>query len=218
MRLLHKLLTVLCVLALSVTAFAAEAPYFTMTELYDGRYAYTQSGYLPDGTFRDFGGDSLKRPADVFVDELDRLFISDEGNDRVVMATLDGETIRVFGEDDFKVEKLFENNKQTESVFSTENISKITFYAYYGQGKGSVVPAENMTEMINWLNSITIARDATDEDVLLGTNTYHVEIEYADGTIIKEGLDVIVVDGTRYLLQKDKYPDCFAEIISKTSL
>ncbi len=102
MRMLHKLLTVLCVLALSVTAFAAEAPYFTMTELYDGRYAYTQSGYLPDGTFRDFGGDSLKRPADVFVDELDRLFISDEGNDRVVMATLDGETIRVFGEDDFK--------------------------------------------------------------------------------------------------------------------
>ncbi len=102
MRMLLKLLTVLCVFVLSVTAFAAEAPYYTMTELYDGRYAYTQSGYLPDGTFRDFDGDSLKRPADVFVDEFDHLFISDEGNDRVIMATLDGETIRVFGEDDFK--------------------------------------------------------------------------------------------------------------------
>ena len=102
MRFIRKLLTVLCVLVLSVTSLAAEAPYFTMTELYDGRQAYTQSGYLPDGTFRDFNGDSLKRPADVFVDENDHLFISDEGNDRVIMATLDGETIRVFGEDDFK--------------------------------------------------------------------------------------------------------------------
>ena len=102
MRFTVKLLTVLCVLVLSVASFAAEAPYYTMTELYDGQYAYTQSGYLPDGTFRDFNGDSLKRPADLFVDELDHLFISDEGNDRVVMTTLDGETIRVFGEDDFK--------------------------------------------------------------------------------------------------------------------
>jgi len=104
------------------------------------------------------------------------------------------------------------------SVFVTENITSITFYAYYGGGKGSKVPKEHMDEIINWLNSFTINREATDDDVLDGTNTYYVEIEYSDGTIIKEGLDVITIDGTRYLLKKEPYPSCFENIISKTSL
>ena len=104
------------------------------------------------------------------------------------------------------------------SVFVTENITSITFYAYYGGGKGSKVPKEHMDEIINWLNSFTINREATDDDVLDGTNTYYVEIEYSDGTIIKEGLDVITIDRTRYLLKKEPYPSCFENIISKTSL
>lgn len=104
------------------------------------------------------------------------------------------------------------------SVFVTENITSITFYAYYGGGKGSKVPTEYMTEIINWLDSFTINREATDEDVLPGTNTYYVKIEYSDGTVIKEGLDIIRIDGTRYLLEKETYPDCFWEIISKTKL
>ena len=104
------------------------------------------------------------------------------------------------------------------SVFVTENITSITFYAYYGGGKGSKVPKEHMDEIINWLNSFTIDREATDDDVLEGTNTYYVEIEYSDGTIIKEGLDVIIIDRTRYLLKKEPYPSCFENIISKTSL
>ena len=104
------------------------------------------------------------------------------------------------------------------SVFVTENITSITFYAYYGEGKGSKVSKEYMDEIINWLNSFTINREATDDDVLDGTNTYYVEIEYSDGTIIKEGLDIIQIDGTRYLLEKETYPDCFEDIVSKTSL
>ncbi len=112
---------------------------------------------------------------------------------------------------------LEENDNPTESAFNTENIVRITFYAYYGQGTGSVVSSENMTEITNWLRTITYDRKATDEDVLPGTNNYQVEIEYSDGTIIKNGLDIILVDGTRYLLKKDKYPNCFMEIISKTS-
>jgi hypothetical protein len=104
------------------------------------------------------------------------------------------------------------------SVFVTENITSITFYAYYGGGKGSKVPTEYMTEIINWLDSFTIDREATDEDVLPGTNTYYVKIEYSDGTIIKEGLDIVIIDGTRYLLKKEPYPSCFENIISRTSL
>ena len=104
------------------------------------------------------------------------------------------------------------------SVFVTENITSITFYAYYGGGKGSKVPTEYMTEIKTWLDSFTIVREATDEDVPPGTNTYYVEIEYSDGTIIKEGLDIIIIDGTRYLLEKEPYPSCFENIISRTSL
>lgn len=104
------------------------------------------------------------------------------------------------------------------SVFVTENINSITFYAYYGSGKGSKVPSENMDEIKTWLDSFTVVREATDEDVLDGTNTYYVEIEYSDGTIIKEGLDIIIIDGTRYLLENEPSPDCFMDIISKTSL
>ena len=104
------------------------------------------------------------------------------------------------------------------SVFVTEDITSITFYAYYGEGKGSKVPNKYMNEIVNWLDSFTIDREATDEDVLPGTNTYYVKIEHSDGTIIKEGLNIILIDGNRYLLEKEPYPDCFMEIISKTKL
>lgn len=104
------------------------------------------------------------------------------------------------------------------SVFVTKDITSITFYAYYGSGKGSKVPKEDMTEIINWLDSFTIVREATDEDVPPGTNTRYVKIEYSNGTVIKESLDLVVIDGVAYYIESDKAPDCFEEIISKTKL
>ena len=100
------------------------------------------------------------------------------------------------------------------SVFVTENITRITFYGYYGSGAGKIVSSENMDEITSWLDSFTIDREANDEDIVPGTNTYYVKIEYSDGTVIKEGLDLINIDGIRYLVKKDKRPDCFEEIIS----
>ena len=120
----------------------------------------------------------------------------------------------------YKVERVTDVSNPIEltgQFFKTEDIASITFYAYYGSGKGSKVPKKDMTEIINWLNSFTIEREATDEDVPPGTNTYYVEITYSDGDVIKVGLDVVVVDGVRYLLKQDKYPDSFREIISETS-
>ncbi len=102
MRAWRILVLLMCLALLPVSALAAEAPYYTLTEIYSGAAAYSPSGYLPDGTYRDFGGEALKRPADLFVDENDHLFISDEGNDRVIMATPEGKTIRIFGEGEFK--------------------------------------------------------------------------------------------------------------------
>ncbi len=100
---LKKLLALLLLWTLlPCAAFADEAPYDTLTEIYNGDEAASPAGYLPEGTFTAFGEDALKRPIDLFVDENDNLFISDEGNDRVIMCTAGGELIRIFGEKDFK--------------------------------------------------------------------------------------------------------------------
>ena len=107
--------------------------------------------------------------------------------------------------------------QNSNSIFSIENIQSITFYAYYGHGKGSLVPDENINEIKNWLNSFTIDEIAPDI-VPPGTNNYYVEIIYSNGTAIKNGLDLITIDDTTYCLKCDEQPKCFAEIISKTSI
>ena len=96
------LVFLLCLALLPLTAWADEAPYYTLTEIYSGEEAHSPAGYLPEGTYTEFDGKALKRPADIFVDDEDHLFISDEGNKRVLMCTLDGEWIRTFGAKDFK--------------------------------------------------------------------------------------------------------------------
>ena len=108
------------------------------------------------------------------------------------------------------------NNQETE-IFNTKNIKRITFYAYYGNGKGSDVPAEHLGEITTWLDSFTIDKEVP-ELIPPGTNTIHVEIEYLDGTIVKRGLDTATVDGITYYIKGDTAPECYEEIISKTSL
>ena len=110
-------------------------------------------------------------------------------------------------------------NNQEIAIFNTKNIKRITFYAYYGSGKGSDVPAEHLGEITTWLNSFKIDTDREFPDLVPpGTNTIHVEIEYLDGTVVKEGLDTATVDGITYYIKGDTAPKCYEEIISKTSL
>ena len=111
-----------------------------------------------------------------------------------------------------------DTNNQATAIFDTKNVKRITFYAYYGNGKGSDVPAEHLNEIITWLDSFTIDEEAP-ELVPPGTNTIHVEIEYLDGTIVKRGLDTATVDGITYYIKGDTAPECYyKEIVSKTSL
>lgn len=98
-------------------------------------------------------------------------------------------------------------------------LKRITFYAYYGRGKGSDVPAENFDEIIAWLDTFRLDLDKKIPDLPPpGTNTVYVEIEYSDGTVVKKGLDIITVDGIPYYIKGDTAPDCYSEILSKTSL
>lgn len=109
--------------------------------------------------------------------------------------------------------------KEKQSVFKTEDIIRITFYAYYGNGKGSEVPAEHSEEIIAWLDSFEIDTDRECPQMVPdGTNTIHVEIEYSDGSIVKQGMDTTVVDGVMYYIIGDDSPECYDEIISKTAL
>ncbi len=110
MRLKRILILMMILALLPLTSLADEAPYDTLTEIYNGDEAASPAGYLPEGTYTQFGEDALKRPADVFVDENDVVFISDEGNDRIIMCTAEGELIRTFGENGFKF-------KQTAGIY-----------------------------------------------------------------------------------------------------
>ena len=102
MRIKRILVILLCLALLPLTVWADEAPYYTLTQIYNGDEAHSPAGYLPEGTYTEFDGKALKRPADVFVDEHDNVFISDEGNKRVLMCDTEGEWIRTFGAKDFK--------------------------------------------------------------------------------------------------------------------
>lgn len=112
-----------------------------------------------------------------------------------------------------------ETNDQASGVFNTENINRITFYGYYGYGRGSDVPAEHLDEVIAWLASFDVDTDREPPNVIPpGTNSIHVEIEYSDGSIVKQGMDTAVVGGVTYYISGNAAPECYNEIISNASL
>ena len=104
-----------------------------------------------------------------------------------------------------------------KSVFETENITSISFYGLFGNGKKCKVPDEYMTEITEWLASYTIGEIIPDSNPIPpGTNTYYVEIEYSDGTVVKSGLNMIVLNKTQYFVNRDTPPDCYYEILSQS--
>lgn len=105
--------------------------------------------------------------------------------------------------------------KERVAVFDTENIKRITLITKYGYGEKHDVPVEDMAEMTAWLDTFTLGEILRDDiPVAPGNNTVFVEIEYADGTVIKNGLDTINVDGVRYYMESDPYPECYCELLS----
>ncbi len=113
------------------------------------------------------------------------------------------------------VTSVFIESEQRASVFDTENIKRITLITKYGYGEEIDVPDEDLAEMIAWLGTFTFD-EAIDENIPIapGTNTIWVEIEYEDGTVIKNGLDTTTVDGVRYYMESYLYPDCYCELLN----
>jgi len=105
---------------------------------------------------------------------------------------------------------------KTKPVFETENITRITFYTLPSGGKGFDVPSEYVEEITTWLGSFTIDEKADDKVLAPGSNSVSVEIEYADGTVMSNGLSTTKVDGDTYYMKHEDAPQCYFDILEQT--
>ena len=100
----------------------------------------------------------------------------------------------------------------SEAIFRTDSIKAITLYGQYGGGEGEKVDDEYLPELTAWLKSFAIDKEA-DNPLPPGTNTYWVEIEYSDGTVVKKGLDAVEVAGRLYYVKHAEAPEWLQTIL-----
>lgn len=100
----------------------------------------------------------------------------------------------------------------TETIFNTHSIKSITLYGQYGKGEGKKVPDEKLSEFTAWLKTFAIDKEA-DKPLPPGINTYWVEIEYSDGTVVKKGLDAVEVAGRLYYVKHAEEPEGLQTIL-----
>lgn len=114
-KLWKKSLVLFLALMLTVMAaipvFASQATSYTYTLDDDNELVRTQDAYLPDRTITSLG---LKNPADMVIDEKNRLYIADTGNMRVVIYDLNTE----------KVVSILDNNSVNNQNFTGFNTPK----------------------------------------------------------------------------------------------
>ena len=106
-----------------------------------------------------------------------------------------------------------ENNADGDvQIFKTENITRITFYTLADGDNGFDVPSEHLAEISEWLSSFTIDRKADGTVLAPGSDSISVEIEYADGAVVKKDLSTTKIDGATYYMRHDGAPECYFEI------
>ena len=99
-------------------------------------------------------------------------------------------------------------------VFETDNITRVTFYGSAPNSTETEVPSEYLAEIIEWLGTFVAGKKA--DDILPpGADSLFVRVEYSDGTIIENSMSTIVVDGTTYLINYDKEPECYFELFAE---
>ena len=99
-------------------------------------------------------------------------------------------------------------------VFETENITRITFSSPTPNSKETEVPSEYLSEITEWLGTFVAGKKA--DDVLPpGADSLFVKIEYADGMIVENSMSTIIVDGTTYIINCDKEPECYFDLFAE---
>ena len=101
-----------------------------------------------------------------------------------------------------------------KTVFETENISRVTFYGTAPNSTETEVPNEYLAEITEWLGTF-IAGEKADDVLPPGADSLFVRIEYSDGTIIENSMSTTIVDGTTYLINYDKEPECYFELFAE---
>lgn len=108
------------------------------------------------------------------------------------------------------------NTKDTaigKPVFKTDNITRVIFYGSAPNSTDTEVPSEYLAEITEWLGTFVAGKKA--DDVLPpGADSLFVRIEYSDGTIIENSMSTTVIDGTTYLINYDKEPECYFELFA----
>ncbi|MBE6727331.1 MAG: hypothetical protein E7562_01645 [Ruminococcaceae bacterium] len=90
----------LLISVLAVPTFADTA-YKTITVDKNGDYIETQNAYNPVKIIEKIDNEILNKPSDLVIDG-ELMYIADTGNHRIIVSTLNGELIRIFGEDVLK--------------------------------------------------------------------------------------------------------------------
>ncbi|MGL4337264.1 MAG: YIP1 family protein [Turicibacter sp.] len=91
-----------CICALtmgSVSVVEANTPYKTYTVDGYGEYIETQTAYIPMKSIRLIDDLSFSKASDMTITEDNFMYISDTGNKRIIVSDLEGQLIRVIGED-----------------------------------------------------------------------------------------------------------------------
>ncbi|MBQ9938312.1 MAG: hypothetical protein IJO96_02140 [Oscillospiraceae bacterium] len=102
------------------------------------------------------------------------------------------------------------NTEKGKAVFETENIESVTFYSIAPKEEIKV-PEKHLAEIAEWLGTFKIAEKAG--DILPpGADSKFVTIEYSDGTVVYSSLSTITVDGTVYLTEHEREPECYFDL------
>jgi hypothetical protein len=99
-KLYSILLSIILVMLLPTLELNAQAPFITRSPNRYGEYVLTQDAYEPVGEIRSFGNqDTLLEPKDMFIDDMDFLYVLDSGKKRVLVFDDNYEFVTSFGED-----------------------------------------------------------------------------------------------------------------------
>ena len=102
-------------------------------------------------------------------------------------------------------------------IFKTEKISRILFYNDTTIEEIEV-PDEYLDEIITWLESFTIEKEVESNYLKPGSDAYSIQIEYEDGTIVKNSLSITEIDGKKYYIECADTPECWQDIFESQTV
>lgn len=109
------------------------------------------------------------------------------------------------------------NEDKNVQIFKAKNISRILFYSDAPLEEVEV-PEEYLGEITTWLSSFTIDKEAEADRLDPGSDAICVQIEYEDGTIVKNGLSTFDIDGKKYYMKSADTPECWQDIFENQTV